>query len=73
MFIDSFVLVTLVLITIPVFVLAFCLQLLVGVKLMLEGQQLSVHEEPELIDRGTGHPPACHFVELPTEPLVVTA
>jgi oligopeptide transport system ATP-binding protein len=38
-----------------------------------KAQQLCADEEPELIDRGTGHPAACHFVELPTEPLVVTA
>jgi oligopeptide/dipeptide ABC transporter ATP-binding protein len=37
-----------------------------------KAQQLCADEEPELIDRGTGHPAACHFVELPTEPLVVT-
>jgi oligopeptide transport system ATP-binding protein len=27
-------------------------------------------EEPELIDRGTGHPAACHFVDLPVTGLI---
>ncbi|HYX79521.1 MAG TPA: dipeptide ABC transporter ATP-binding protein [Actinomycetota bacterium] len=32
-----------------------------------KAQQLCADEEPALVDRGTGHPAACHFVDLPAE------
>jgi oligopeptide transport system ATP-binding protein len=38
-----------------------------------KAQQLCADEEPALVDRGTGHPAACHFVELPSEPLAASA
>jgi oligopeptide transport system ATP-binding protein len=31
-----------------------------------KAQRLCADQEPELVDRGTGHPAACHYVELPS-------
>jgi oligopeptide transport system ATP-binding protein len=33
-----------------------------------KAQQKCADEVPELIDRGTGHPAACHFVDVPSDP-----
>jgi oligopeptide/dipeptide ABC transporter ATP-binding protein len=31
-----------------------------------KAQDLCAQEEPALIDRGTGHPAACHYVDVPS-------
>jgi oligopeptide/dipeptide ABC transporter ATP-binding protein len=37
-----------------------------------KAQEICAQEEPELIDRGTGHPSACHFAEI-VKPLDIAA
>jgi oligopeptide transport system ATP-binding protein len=38
-----------------------------------KAQTRCAEEVPELIDRGTGHPAACHFVEVPSDPAEISA